>query len=269
MISLLADVSDALRQVAQDTVMPVYQQQAAAPEEMEPREWVTTADRGAEAMLTPMLSDLVPGSLVVGEEATHADAGVLDRLSGHGAVWLVDPLDGTANFAAGRPPFRLMVALVEAGASVASWVYDPISDEMATAVRGEGAFLDGRRVATAGRTPGPEAMRGAVLRRFLPPDVSARVDAGAPRLSEVLGGSGSAGADYVDLALGRLDFALYWRTLPWDHLPGALFLHEAGGLVRRTDGSHYTAADHARPGLLAATDPDTWATAHAVLLAAE
>lgn len=108
-----------------------------------------------------------------------------------------------------------------------------------------------------------------MLRRFLPPDVSARVDAGAPRLSEVLGGSGSAGADYVDLALGRLDFALYWRTLPWDHLPGALFLHEAGGLVRRTDGSHYTAADHARPGLLAATDPDTWATAYAVLLAAE
>lgn len=65
---------------------------------------------------------------------------------------------------------------------------------------------------------------------------------------------------------GELDFALYWRTLPWDHVPGALFVSEAGGVAARLDRSPYKAADHARPGLLVARNPDVWGLVRASLV---
>jgi fructose-1,6-bisphosphatase/inositol monophosphatase family enzyme len=67
-----------------------------------------------------------------------------------------------------------------------------------------------------------------------------------------------AGHDYPAVATGALDFALFRRTLPWDHVPGALFVSEAGGVAARLDGSKYMAADHARPGLLVARNANVW-----------
>lgn len=260
-------VAEALRLTARDAIMPVYQRGEAAPQEVEPGEWVTTADIAAEAMLTPLLLDLMPNSRVVGEEAAHANPALLDALGDRGAVWLLDPLDGTANFAAGQPPFRVMVALLVDGETTASWIFNPISGDLATAMLGEGAYLNTEHITTVQDRPTPEEMQGAVLRRFLPPEIAQRVSQGETHLARVSSGSGCAGVDYIDLARGVLDFVLYWRTLPWDHIPGALFLNEAGGSVLRIDGSRYLAGDHARPGLLAAANPEAWASAHALLLA--
>lgn len=253
--------------VAREAIMPVYRRREATPEEIEPGEWVTVADIAAESMLTPLLLDLLPNSRVVGEEAAHANHALLDGLGERGAVWLLDPLDGTANFAAGRSPFRVMVALLSDGEAVASWILDPISGDLATAMLGNGAYVNAERITVIQDGPKLGEMRGAILRRFLPPDVVERVSRGEIHLSETIAGSGCAGADYVDLARGLLDFVLYWRTLPWDHVPGVLFLNEAGGSAFRIDGSRYIAEDHARPGLLAAANPEAWASAHALLLA--
>jgi fructose-1,6-bisphosphatase/inositol monophosphatase family enzyme len=85
-------------------------------------EIVTAADIASEARLTRLLQDHLPGSHVVGEEGTSERPEVLDLLQGEDPVWLVDPVDGTANFAAGRPTFAVMVALVEKGAIRASWI---------------------------------------------------------------------------------------------------------------------------------------------------
>jgi len=86
---------------------------------------------------------------------------------------------------------------------------------------------------------------------------------------ELTSGSRCAGHDYPEVAEGKLDFALYWRTLPWDHIPGALFVSEAGGVVARLDGTTYTAATHARPGLLVARNLEMWTQVRDALVPAQ
>src|SRR3954471_16654534 len=114
---LLNRLGDVLREGAQREIAPRFRQLAPSdvigkPSADDPHDLVTAADRAAEAALTERLPELVPGSTVVGEEAVAADPSVLQRLRGNAPVWLVDPLDGTKNFAAGRWPFGTMVALV-------------------------------------------------------------------------------------------------------------------------------------------------------------
>jgi fructose-1,6-bisphosphatase/inositol monophosphatase family enzyme len=257
-VDLMDAVPRLLRHAAEEIVLPVFRTAAAAPEEKAAGEWVTTADRAAEEWLAPRLAALVPGSVVVGEEAVSTDPALLDHLLGTADVWLLDPLDGTANFAAGEEPFAVMAALVRGGEAVAAWVLDPVSGRLVAAERGAGTWVDGSRVlAPELRTP-LGAMRGAVLRRFLPPYLREHVDSEESRFAELAPGSRCAGHVYPAVVLGDLDFALFWRTLPWDHVPGALLVTEAGGRVARLDGTHYAPAEHARTGLLVARRSDAW-----------
>lgn len=245
-------VGDLLREAAHVHVLP---HAASAAELKAPGEWVTAADRATEAFLTPCLAELVPGSVVVGEEAAHANPAIMARLDEPGPTWLLDPIDGTANYAAGSGPYAVMAALLVDRAAVASWLLDPATGRMCVAERGAGAWVDGVRVTTTPSTS--KELHGPVLRRFLPAPLDARIDASA---LVPTAGSGCAGHDHPAVATGEHDFALFWRTLPWDHAPGVLFVLEAGGVAGRLDGSAYLAADHARPGLLVARDDTTWWT---------
>lgn len=238
--------------------MPIFGKREANPEEKSPGEWVTEADRAGEAFLEPALRSLIAGSLVVGEEAASTDPSVLDLLKDNGSVWLIDPLDGTSNFANGSSPFALMVALVRNGATVASWIFDPVVNQLSISEKGSGSWIDGKRVQVNGDSPELGLLNGAVLRRFLPQDLAEHVNAVEKRFANLSLGSKCAGFDYPAIVDGSMDFALYWRTLPWDHAPGVLFLQEAGGYAARPDGSEYRAADHARLGLLAARNEETW-----------
>ena len=258
MVDLMEAVPALLRQAAHDAVLPVFGMRQARPEEKSPDEWVTTADRAAEAFLAPRLAALVPDSVVVGEEAASSNPDVLNHLFTGGYVWLLDPLDGTANFAAGVPPFSVMAALLHRGQAIASWMLDPLTGRVAAAERGAGAWLDGERVRVDPSDADLSALRGAVLRRFLPLVLLSNVEPVARQFWDLTAESRCAGHDYPAVAEGKLDFALYWRTLPWDHIPGALFVSEAGGAVARLDGTTYTAATHARPGLLVARNLAIW-----------
>jgi fructose-1,6-bisphosphatase/inositol monophosphatase family enzyme len=254
-----------LREAAGSFVLPVFGRAGAA-EEKAPGEWVTTADRAAEAFLAPRLAALVPGSVVVGEEMAAADPAILVRLESATDAWLLDPLDGTANFAAGTGPFAMMAALLRHGETIASWILDPQTGRLAQAQQGAGAWLDGQKVTTSPAT-GPDAtLKGAVLRRFLPALVASKVASAESRFAELPAGTGCAGADYPAIATGARDFILYWRTLPWDHAPGVLLAREAGGTALRPDGTPYQPAQHARPGLLVARNPATWHQARAALI---
>jgi fructose-1,6-bisphosphatase/inositol monophosphatase family enzyme len=259
-----------LRETARVAVVPAFRHLGAADVyEKAPGEVVTVADRRAEELLTAGLSALLPGSVVVGEEAVAADAIVLDRLKGDAPVWLVDPVDGTANFAAGREPFAMMVALVRAGETEAAWIYDPVGDSLAAARAGAGTAIDGVPVLQSGGMRGPEQqapLRGAVPHRYFPRKLRERIAAraSAPGI-ELLPSMHCAGREYVDLVRGRQEFVMFWRTLPWDHVPGALLVREAGGVVRRLDGSPYLAEEDGH-GLLAATDEPTWDAVREALL---
>ncbi|CAN7297943.1 inositol monophosphatase [Acidovorax sp. LjRoot118] len=264
---MIDQVTELLRQTAAQAILPRYQALRAQDiVEKSPGELVTAADREAESLITAGLTALLPGSVVLGEEAVSAQAQLRERLAHDGDLWLVDPLDGTANFVAGQPCFAVMVALVRRGETVAAWMLDPLADRMHTAERGSGAWTDGVRAHTSHAAPGEEALRGAVFTRFLPQDLRTRTEARAGRIAQVLPGLRCAGHEYPAIAAGQQHFALFWRAESWDHAPGALFLTEAGGQVARLDGTGYTPVD-VRPGLLAAQNPDTWDAVHRALLA--
>lgn len=262
---LVDKVGDLLREAAAAAILPRFQRLADGDiEEKMPGELVTIADREAETLIAQGLSRLRPAARIVGEEGCATDPRLLDRL-GDGTVWLIDPLDGTGNFAAGRTPFSVMVALLEEGETVAAWMLDPVTGGLAIAERGSGAFLNGRRIETAHGSPGASDLRGAVFSRFMPTPVSQKVLARTGMLRETLPGLMCAGAEYPAVAAGEQHFALFWRTLPWDHAPGVLFLNEAGGKAARLDGSRYRAAS-TDTGLLVAQNADIWDDAHAALL---
>ncbi|MCW3812869.1 inositol monophosphatase [Micromonospora sp. DR5-3] len=265
--SLLADVGDLLRTAAAEVVVPMFRRlDDADVSEKAPGEVVTVADRLAEELISAGLRRLRPDSVVVGEEAVAEDPDLLRHLRGAGDVWVVDPIDGTANFAAGRRPFALMVALLAGGLPAASWVYDPLADTMAACRTGAGTWLDGTPVRISRTALEAGALRGTAMTRFLPPETRRTVEAGGERMGELLPGQHCAGREYLDMLTGAQQFVLFWRTLPWDHAPGTLLVREAGGVARRFDGTDYHPADDGR-GLLVAASEEIWDEVRAALLA--
>ncbi len=195
------------------------------PSAEDPHDLVTAADRAAEAALTERLPELVPGSTVVGEEAVAADPRVLERLRGAAPVWVVDPLDGTKNFAAGKWPFGTMVALVERGTLLASGIYLPESDRVFLAERGLGTYENGVRIGP--RAPSGGVLAGTVNVRLMPAELAAPIVARAAAHRQVPSVI-CAAHEYTQIAAGLKDYTLYYRLLPWDHAPGALLVREAG-----------------------------------------
>ncbi|PWR09736.1 inositol monophosphatase [Micromonospora acroterricola] len=264
--TLLDDVGGLLREAADQVVLPLFRKlDEADVSEKAPGEVVTVADRRAEELISAGLRRLRPGSLVVGEEGVADDPGLLRHLRDGGDVWLVDPVDGTANFAAGRRPFALMVALLTDGRPTAGWILDPLADTLAAGWADDGTLLNGRPVGGNGSAPSLGELRGAAMTRFLPPEARDRVRAGGRRLGELLPGQHCAGREYLDILTGEQQFTLFWRTLPWDHAAGALLVRAAGGVARRFDGVDYHPVDESR-GLLVAANEQVWAEVHDALL---
>ncbi|MET0366391.1 MAG: inositol monophosphatase family protein [Sphingobium sp.] len=244
-----------LRDVARDVVMPRFQNLATHEvKEKAADDLVTIADQESEIRLSEGLSAILPQSSVVGEEACAADPAVQDRI-GDGAVWIIDPIDGTGNFAAGRAPFGLMVALAMDGEVRAGWMFDPLGNRMCHARLGEGAFIDGSPVQARG-SGAPLPIAGiSVL--FMDPEQRRRTIEAASGKLDMVDIPRCAAEQYPRVVLGQNDMSLFERTLPWDHAPGVLFLNEAGGVALRPDGSAYHITDR-RTGLLAAASPALW-----------
>ncbi|GLY00732.1 MULTISPECIES: inositol monophosphatase family protein [Actinoplanes] len=264
---MLDQVADIIREVARTIVLPRFQHLSA--DEIHQKvpgghDTVTIADQESERELTRRLTALLPGSVVVGEEAVHADPAVRDLVGVAGYVWIVDPVDGTNNFAAGKGPFCVMVALVRDGEPVAAWILDVLADSMTVAEAGSGAHRDGVRITVRTDDPGAAALTGVIAHRYFPDDLRTRVVANAAAFKQFSMGRHCAGYEYPALATDEQQFAMFWRILPWDHVPGSLIVREAGGVVRHLDGGVYHPTDHTR-GLLVATNADIWDTVHETL----
>ena len=256
-------VAALMRAVAALIVMPRFQMLGADEIiEKTPGELVTVADREAEVRLSEGLA-AIEANRIVGEEATAADPSLVDGI-GDGRLWLIDPIDGTGNFAAGRSPFGLMIALVQDGTVEAGWLLDPVLGRMCHAHRGHGAFVDDERIFA--RTTGAARPVAALATWFMEAGERAVTEARAGTVYDLVPIPRCAAEQYPRLCLGTNDIALFKRTLPWDHAPGALFLSEAGGRVSRWDGSDYRLGDD-KAGLLATSSPALWDEAARVLLA--
>lgn len=253
------DVAALMREVARSVVMPHFRNLAEGDiVEKSPGELVTIADRQAEERLSAGLSRIDPDAAIVGEEGAAADAAVLDAL-GAPRAWIIDPIDGTANYAAGRAPFGIMIALAEYGLVQGGWIYDPLRDRLCHAVRGGGAFVDGTPLVA--RLSGGERPVAALATHFMSEARRERVLAQATGRFELVPIPRCAAEQYPRLCLGENDISLFQRTLAWDHAAGALLLSEAGGKVARWDGAEYR-LDDGKTGLVAAASPALWQVAH-------
>ena len=210
-----------------------------------------------EKALTARLTDLLPGSKVVGEESSAADPAVLAGLSDDGVFWIIDPIDGTRNFVNGDPRFAVMVALVVDGVTQMGWIYPPIEEVCAIAEKGSGAFFGEKRLSLARpRAPGP--LRGEFTLSAFAGDHRAHAKA---LMSDKVADQrvGSAAHGYLNIAKGDFDFVLYSKTRPWDHAPGVLMTAEAGGDTRFLDSSDpYAPRDWPDAGLLCVRDAAAW-----------
>lgn len=248
-------VARVMRDATDRAILPRYQ--TLAEHEVTAKavdDMVTVADTEAEAILAEGLAKILPEAAIVGEEAAFADPAVLDRLSDT-LCWIIDPLDGTNNFAAGKPPFGVLVALAEGGDTVAGWIWDPLRQRLCHAHKGEGAFIGEERVfaRTTGQQPPVAAIslvfadlaRREALKTLIAPHYTL-VD--IPRC---------AAEQYPRIVLGENDVSVFERTLSWDHAAGVLFLNEAGGKCARPDGTPYR-VDEDRKGLIGAASPALW-----------
>ncbi|MFD6024229.1 inositol monophosphatase family protein [Streptomyces griseoluteus] len=225
-----ADVEEAIRKAAATEILPRFRRLAEheVDQKSGPHDLVTDADRLAERRLTEELSALLPGSVVVGEEAVHANPATYEAIRGDAPVWIIDPVDGTRQFVHGNDGFCTLVALACRGTVLASWTYAPVREQFATAVRGKGAFLDGERLFAGPPGPGRDLKVAVSHPDYTTEDQKRALralwtDGVAPR------SCGSAGLEYLAVARGETDAVAFSWEAAWDHAAGLLMVEEAGG----------------------------------------
>ena len=207
-----------------------------APERKGRIDLVTEHDRRSETLILQRLRERFPDHEVLAEESgLHAATAAPAR-------WLIDPLDGTTNFAHNYPFFAVSIAAEVAGELVAGAVYDPIRDEMFAAARGAGATLNGVAI----RVSPIERIEDALLVTGFPYDVREHPERHLPSFQAFLMRAqgirrdGSAALNLCYLAMGRFDGFWEGNLSPWDLAAGVLMVREAGGRVTRYDGTALT-----------------------------
>jgi myo-inositol-1(or 4)-monophosphatase len=198
----------------------------------EERNLVSEIDRGAEERIIGIIKRHYPSHAILAEESGGSEAPTDHR-------WIIDPLDGTTNFLHGVPIFCVSIGVEQRGEVVAGVVYDPCREEMFTAEKGKGAFLNGKRLKVSGNA----RMIESLLVTGFPYDITANPDAAVERFVGFLMAAqgvrrlGSAALDLCYVAAGRFDG--YWEVSlnPWDMAAGALFVREAGGMTTDLTGA--------------------------------
>jgi fructose-1,6-bisphosphatase/inositol monophosphatase family enzyme len=247
-------VTDVIEEAARTLVLPRFSRLAAADVEAkatpdDPADVVTVVDREVETYLSKALTALTP-SAVIGEEASHHRPQLLGLLASDQPLWIIDPIDGTKNFAAGDSGFGIMVAYVVEGRTQGAWLVLPARRQTFVAEAGSGAFVNGARIRVPSVTQ-ESSSRGAVLTRYMPGALGEAVAGALQGHVRTRPPSGCAAIEYTDILGGLGDFVIYYRLLPWDHAAPALVLTEAGGRVSHFSGQPYTARSESQLTIVA------------------
>jgi myo-inositol-1(or 4)-monophosphatase len=203
------------------------------------KDLVTEVDCACEDLIVETLRSATPGCSILAEEGGGCRAASAFR-------WIIDPLDGTTNFAHGFPWFAVAIALEIDGDLAVAVIYHPVMDELFTALRGQGAWLNGRRLAVSGRQP----LSSCLLATGFPYDRTADNENNFRHFidfqlaARAVRRAGAASLDLAYVAAGRLDG--YWecKLKPWDVAAGTLLVREAGGIVSNHAGACHELFDH-------------------------
>ncbi len=261
-LARLESIAELLQAVADEEIMPRFRHLEAADvrSKLSRIDVVTEADEAAEHAISKALQQQFPEARIIGEEAVYRQPDLLDALHGHQLTILVDPVDGTRNFAAGLGLFGVMVAFVLRGRILASVICDPLLRDYAFAVRGQGAWMrdnSGNIRCLHVATPRPALeLEGCGSWLNLSEPERSRT---ARNLSRFAAHAAyrCAAHEYRLIASGQYDFALYHKLAPWDHAPGVILHEEAGGYCAHLDGAPYDPT-RTTGGLLCATDRASW-----------
>lgn len=255
-------LAEMLRSAAQSEILPRFRNltSEAVRTKTSNLDLVTDADEAAERVIEAEILRAFPNALVIGEEGVSKNASLLDGLGNADLAFILDPVDGTLNFASGLPLFGVMAAVAVKGEIVCGVILDPISDDAAMAVRGEGAWtqrFDGSMTPLRAASPVPLAeMTGNVSWRYLPAELRSAVTGNLPRVAMAADFRCSAHT-YRLIASGNLHFSFSSSVMPWDHAAGWLIYREAGGYTAHFDGSPYRPVNRGG-GLISAPDKDSW-----------
>lgn len=197
---------------------------------------VTIADRASEDVIVQRLRRDFPDAAILGEEGGVYHA--LRQAHDDRGRWIIDPLDGTTNYAHGYPLFCISIAYERDGEIEAAVISAPLMHELFTAERGKGAFCNGEPIHVSEIAALGEAM---VVTGFKPYDyeTNAPYFAEASRHAQAVRRDGAAALDLAYTAMGRFDGFWEFDLAPWDMAAGLLIVREAGGVVTQTDGAAF------------------------------
>ena len=250
-IGMLNAVIDAVKEVAKQEIIPRYLKVQGRYKS--DGSLCTEADVAAQEALVGKLQKIYPGKIV--SEEISAAQNNHQWNSGNGGLWCIDPIDGTTNFVNGIPYFAVSVALMNRGRSVLGVVYDPIADEMFSAEKGKGAFLNKSKLPVKEYTP--TAFEGAIasvdLKR-LNKKLAAIISTAPPCSSQR--NFGASALDWCFTAAGRFDLSLHGGQNLWDYAAGSLILEEAGGRMCGLDFDDFWEQPLWERSVIAALDPN-------------
>ena len=250
-IGMLNAVIDVVREVAKQEIIPRYLKVQG--HYKSDGSLCTEADVAAQEALVGKLQKIYPGKIVSEEISAAQNNHQLN--SGDGGLWCIDPIDGTTNFVNGIPYFAVSVALMNRGRSVLGVVYDPIADEMFSAEKGKGAFLNKAKLPVKEYTP--TAFEGAIasvdLKR-LNKKLAAIISTTPPCSSQR--NFGASALDWCFTAAGRFDLSLHGGQNLWDYAAGSLILEEAGGRMCGLDSDDFWEQPLWERSVIAALDPN-------------
>ena len=254
-------IRNLVRRAAKAEILPRFRKLDSGDisEKSGPTDLVTEADVNAEAIITRGLQIAYPNAVIVGEEAVAKDPKILEKLGEAELSFLIDPVDGTWNFAMGMPIFGTMVAACRFGRPAYGLIYDPLGDDMMEADLVDPAvhrFPAGRTraLATAKEKPLSEMM-GYLQWGLLEKAEKMRIGALLPEF-HLASTIRCSAHEYRMLAQGAVDFVLGIRMTPWDHAAGVLLCQQAGGHAAMLDGREYTATEQGY--LLCASSEAVW-----------
>ncbi|MDM9628243.1 inositol monophosphatase [Rhizobium sp. S152] len=251
-----------LGHVAEREIMPRFRNAAASnvAEKTSSVDLVTQADLLSEAYITAKLRERFPGALIVGEEAYDADPSVVPALAEAELGFVIDPVDGTFNFAAGLPVFATMLAVTVKGETVAGIIHEPVLGDTLIAMKGAGSFLhragtEPQRLTVASPLPLGE-MVGSMAFSHMPEPMRSRVAVNMARTKMSFNYNCSA-YEYWMASSGKFHFIGHLKLMPWDHLAGVLLHQEAGGHTAKFNGTLYRPGE-TTGGIISAPDRESW-----------